>query len=82
MFGTGFNEEYDPQADALYIRFRQKAAVRSTERIDDAMNIDLDENGDIVGLEVLHPEKHRGDVVNWLVLHGYLEAEHAASAAG
>jgi uncharacterized protein YuzE len=43
---------YDPEADALYIAF-QKATVAETHQVNDDIAVDLDEQGHIVGLEVL-----------------------------
>ena len=44
--------EYDNQVDAIYIRLQEKYVTRTVE-IEDGLNIDLDENGKLIGLEVL-----------------------------
>jgi uncharacterized protein YuzE len=44
--------EYDNQVDAIYIRLQEKFVTRTVE-IEDGLNIDLDENGKLIGLEVL-----------------------------
>ena len=44
--------EYDNQVDAIYIRLQEKQVTRTIE-IEDGLNIDLDENGKLIGLEVL-----------------------------
>jgi uncharacterized protein YuzE len=44
--------EYDNQVDAIYIRLQEKYITRTVE-IEDGLNIDLDENGKLIGLEVL-----------------------------
>ncbi|MEI8173291.1 MAG: DUF2283 domain-containing protein [Deltaproteobacteria bacterium] len=44
--------EYDNQIDAIYIRLQEKYVTRTVE-IEDGLNIDLDENGKLIGLEVL-----------------------------
>jgi len=44
--------EYDNQVDAIYIRLQEKYVMRTVE-IEDGLNIDLDENGKLIGLEVL-----------------------------
>jgi uncharacterized protein YuzE len=44
--------EYDNQADAIYIRLQEKQVTRTVE-VEDGLNIDLDENGKLIGLEVL-----------------------------
>jgi uncharacterized protein YuzE len=45
--------EYDNQVDAIYIRLQEKYVTRTVE-IEDGLNIDLDENGKLIGLEVLN----------------------------
>ena len=44
--------EYDNNVDALYIRLQEKYVKRTIE-IEEGLNIDLDENGKLIGLEVL-----------------------------
>ncbi|MBN1663178.1 MAG: DUF2283 domain-containing protein [Deltaproteobacteria bacterium] len=44
--------EYDNQVDAIYIRLQEKYVTRTVE-IEEGLNIDLDENGKLIGLEVL-----------------------------
>jgi len=44
--------EYDREVDALYIRLQEKNVARTVE-IDEGLNIDLDEKGKLIGLEVL-----------------------------
>jgi uncharacterized protein YuzE len=44
--------EYDNEIDALYIRLQEKYVERTVE-IEEGLNIDLDESGKMVGLEVL-----------------------------
>ena len=44
--------EYDKEIDALYIRLQEKFVSRTVE-IDDGLNIDFDEKGRLIGLEVL-----------------------------
>ena len=44
--------EYDKEVDALYIRLQEKYVAKTLE-IQDGINIDIDENGKLVGLEVL-----------------------------
>jgi uncharacterized protein YuzE len=45
--------EYDQEVDALYIRLQQKYVARTLE-IEEGLNLDLDENGRLIGLEVLN----------------------------
>ena len=44
--------EYDREVDALYIRLQDKYVARTIE-IEEGLNIDVDENGRLIGLEVL-----------------------------
>ena len=44
--------EYDGEIDALYIRLQEKYVARTLE-IEEGLNIDLDENGKLIGLEIL-----------------------------
>ncbi|MEK6830734.1 MAG: DUF2283 domain-containing protein [Nanoarchaeota archaeon] len=47
---------YDKDADALYIRFI-KGKFFKNKKIDDLTIIDLDENGQILGIELLDASK-------------------------
>ncbi|MGB8656510.1 MAG: DUF2283 domain-containing protein [Candidatus Zixiibacteriota bacterium] len=44
--------EYDKQVDALYIRIQEKK-VAQTKEVADGVNLDLDETGKLIGLEIL-----------------------------
>jgi len=44
--------EYDGEIDALYIRLQEKCVAKTIE-IEEGLNIDLDENGRLIGLEIL-----------------------------
>ena len=46
---------YDDQADALYLRIREENRVR-TEEFDDCHYVDVGEDGDPVGIEILYPD--------------------------
>ncbi len=43
---------YDPEADALYIELRHVPAVDGAD-IEDGVTVDLDQDGHIIGIEVL-----------------------------
>ena len=47
---------YDKQADAMYIEFR-KGEFAKNKKIDDFTIIDLDESGNILGIELLDVSK-------------------------
>ena len=48
---------YDPEADALYVRFA-KAKVVESEEVSPGVVIDFDTEGRIVGVEVLDARRH------------------------
>ena len=51
--------EYDSEADALYIAFRE---VKPDDNVDieDGVTVDLDEEGHITGIEILDASKRFG----------------------
>jgi len=52
---------YDKEADALYIKLTDKKII-STEEIAESINLDLDDENKIVGIEVLYfIQKHKQD---------------------
>lgn len=44
--------EYDKEVDALYIRIQEKK-VSHTREIEEGVNLDIDEEGKIIGLEII-----------------------------
>ena len=48
---------YDPDADALYVRFAEAAVVES-EEVADGVVLDFDREGRIVAIELLDASKH------------------------
>lgn len=46
--------QYDPEADALYVRLGDGERARTVE-IDDALYVDVDSEGHAVGIEILYP---------------------------
>ena len=44
--------EYDPEADALYIRFREADPVDNID-FEDGLTVDLDERRQLIGIEIL-----------------------------
>lgn len=49
--------EYDPEADILYIRIRDDA-IRDTVDLNEDIWADLNEKGEIVGIEIWQARKH------------------------
>ncbi|AIY90226.1 DUF2283 domain-containing protein [Geoglobus acetivorans] len=47
--------EFDPDVNAMFIRFKKGKAVES-EPLADNVIVDLDENGDVMGIEILLPK--------------------------
>ena len=47
---------YDKEADAMYIEFR-KGEFNKNKKIDDFTIIDLDKNGNLLGIELLDASK-------------------------
>jgi uncharacterized protein YuzE len=46
--------EYDSYAKALYIRLQEKERNRTLE-VNENLNLDLDEKGNLIGIEILNP---------------------------
>lgn len=49
--------EYDPSADALYVRLNDNEIIES-EQIRPGIVLDYDEAGNVTGIEVLNASKH------------------------
>jgi uncharacterized protein YuzE len=49
--------EYDPEADAAYLRFSSESILES-EEVSDGIILDYDSDGHIVGMEVLNARHH------------------------
>jgi len=60
------NVSYDPQANAFYITVYHDRKVADTIIRDDVM-LDIDDTGDIVGIEILNADKHHA-MINRLLL--------------
>jgi uncharacterized protein YuzE len=57
--------EYDREVDALYVRLQEKYVTRTIE-IEEGLNLDLDEDGKLIGLEVLDAtERYSLTERNW-----------------
>jgi uncharacterized protein YuzE len=50
---------YDPEADALYIELRQAMPTDSRD-IEEGVTADLDPDGHVIGIEVLHVRERLG----------------------
>ncbi len=56
------NIRYDKEVDAMYITLR-KAPVANTKKVDDNTVIDYDENGRVIGIELLFVTEHNPDIL-------------------
>jgi uncharacterized protein YuzE len=50
------SQRYDTQADALYIELDNRDVARTLE-IDPGTLVDLDDAGNLLGIEVIHPQR-------------------------
>jgi len=48
---------YDKQADALYIYFTSGKSVTKTEEVKEDIMVDYDDDGSLIGLEILDASK-------------------------
>lgn len=53
---------YDPEADAMYTELK-KGKVAKTIELDENVIIDLDESGEILGLEILFVKERNPDIL-------------------
>ncbi len=60
-----FHVKYDKVADALYIRLRDGKVVESDE-VAPSIIVDLNENNEIIGIEILWVSKRRLDLLKLL----------------
>ena len=54
------NIEFDKEADAAYVYFKEieDGEVAETISLNDSVNIDLDKNGKVLGIEILDASEH------------------------
>lgn len=64
--------EYDRYAKALYIRLQEKERSRTVE-INEKLNLDMDEKGNLIGIEILNPEDYPVDKILRPVVEEYTE---------
>ena len=55
---------YDSEVDVLYVQFKEEpdSGIDRTEEIGPSLHVDLDQNGDVIGVEVLYPRAKGIDV--------------------
>lgn len=66
--------EYDHYAKALYIRLQEKEGGRVIE-INENLNLDLDEKGNLIGIEILNPEDYPMEKILKPIVEEYTEKD-------
>ena len=66
--------EYDSYAKALYIRLQEKNVNRTLE-VNENLNIDLDERGNLIGIEILNPEDYPVEKILKPIVEEYSEKD-------
>jgi uncharacterized protein YuzE len=66
--------EYDSYAKALYIRLQERKVNRTLE-INEDLNLDLDEKGNLIGVEILNPEDYPMEKILAPVVEEYTEKD-------
>jgi uncharacterized protein YuzE len=66
--------EYDRYAKALYIRLQGKERGRTIE-MNENLNIDLDEKGNLLGVEILNPDDYPLEMILKPVVEEYTEKD-------
>lgn len=66
--------EYDYYAKALYIRLQEKDAKRTVE-INENLNLDMDEKGNLIGIEILNPEDYPLEKILKPIVEEYTEKD-------
>jgi uncharacterized protein YuzE len=51
---------YDPTVNVAYIRLRKKRAKVTTVAVSDELNVDIDANGRVYGIELLNANQQLG----------------------
>jgi uncharacterized protein YuzE len=65
---------YDHQADAMYILLKESTVV-SSKRFDPNVALDLDENGGVIGIEILNVRKSGIDPLTLELIHATSDHE-------
>jgi len=72
------NIEYDPAVDAAYLRVKS-GKVERTQVMAPYVNVDLDDQGEVLGIEFLYVTKTIGALTVWAVPTGTVERSHVAA---
>ena len=68
--------EFDPEVGTLYVKLRE-GKVSMSEPIADNIVLDLDEKGEIIGLEILLPSTIKDIVKAMTLLSKHAKTRHA-----
>ncbi|MBE3588289.1 MAG: DUF2283 domain-containing protein [Thermoanaerobacteraceae bacterium] len=61
--------EYDPEVDALYLELREGIPTDSID-LEEGITVDLDDNGHVIGLEVLDASEKLRDGLTNITING------------
>lgn len=68
--------EYDSEADALYIQFRQTKPVENLD-VEEGLTVDLDDQKRLIGIEILHVSRRLpSDALSSITVQNLLPATH------
>ena len=65
--------KYDPEADAMYIKFRE-AEVDHTKEIDENTIINFDKSGKVIGVELLFVKERNPDILKTIQVENLIAA--------
>lgn len=63
---------FDRKADAGYIKLSKKK-IKSTKTVSDYCHVDIDSEGGVIGIELLHVSQYMDDFKVWLDLNNAAE---------
>lgn len=59
--------KYDQEANALYIKIENKKHIKETISLGEDRFVDVDENGHVVGFEILFPKSMPKEAIDALI---------------
>ena len=72
--------KYDAKTDAMYIRLNNKPFHTNQVMADNAVVLDIAEDGTVIGIELISPSRYVEDIGE--MIYRYLPKESAAAAQG
>lgn len=67
------NIRYDPDADAMYIKFREKE-IDYTQELDENTIIDFDQQGEVIGVELLFVRERNPELLKEFKIENLMPA--------